>query len=141
MSTHDQSALDFLRANVARPPFHGWLQPQVVAVDEAAGTVTLHLPLRPEFSRSPSNDGVHGGIISALVDLVGHAAIAVKVRHSIATVDLRVDYLRLATGSELRCTGTAIKVGRTIGIADVRIEDDQGRAVAIGRAAFLTQRG
>jgi uncharacterized protein (TIGR00369 family) len=137
----DQSALEFLRGNMARPPFHGWLQPRPVAVDEAAGTVTVLLPLRPEFSRSPGHDGVHGGILAALVDLVGYAAIAVKVRHSIATVDLRVDYLRLATGSELRCTGTAVKVGRTIGIADVRIEDDQGRAVAIGRAAFLTQKG
>jgi uncharacterized protein (TIGR00369 family) len=33
---------------------------------------------------------------------------------------------------------TVVKVGRTIGVVDVRISDDQKRLVAIGRAAYVT---
>lgn len=141
MNERKQSAFDFLSGSLQRPPFHGWLEPQLVAVDEAQGSVTIRLPIRGQFNRSPEREGVHGGVIAALVDIAGHAAIAARLRHGVATVDLRVDYLRLGTGSELLATGTVVKLGRTIGIADVRVADDQGRAVAIGRAAFLTQRG
>ena len=63
---------------------------------------------------------------------------AAQVLHSVATIDMRVDYLRLAAGAELVAVATAVKVGRTIGVVDVRIKDDNKRLVAIGRAAFVT---
>lgn len=137
----EQTAFDFLRANLARPPFHGWLEPRLVAVDEAAGSVTIHLPVRPDFNRRLDSEGVHGGVLAALVDIAGHAAVAARLRHGVATVDLRIDYLRPAAGTELRATATLIKLGRTIGNVDVRIDDDRDRTVAIGRVAFLTRIG
>ena len=51
---------------------------------------------------------------------------------------MRVDYLRLADGTELMATATVIKIGRTIGVVDVRISDDQKRLVVIGRAVYVT---
>jgi uncharacterized protein (TIGR00369 family) len=51
---------------------------------------------------------------------------------------MRVDYLRLAGGTVLVAVATVIKLGRTIGVVDVRIDDDQKRLVAIGRAAYVT---
>ena len=51
---------------------------------------------------------------------------------------MRVDYLRLAGGSELIAVAIILKLGRTIGAVDVRINDDQQRLVAIGRAAYVT---
>lgn len=132
-----ETTFDFVRDNIAQTPFHHWLKPQLQAVDETAGSITIHLPLRPEFCRLPGRPEVHGGVIAALIDITGHAAIAAKLRHSAATIDLRVDYLRLAGGQELRAVGTVVKVGRTVGIVDVRMADDQDRIVAIGRAAYL----
>jgi uncharacterized protein (TIGR00369 family) len=73
-----------------------------------------------------------------MVDITGHAAIAAKVLRTVATIDMRVDYLRLAGGTELVAMATVIKMGRTIGVVDVRISDDQQRLVAIGRAAYVT---
>ncbi len=136
-STKD--TFDFLRDSIARAPFHQWLKPKLMSVDEALSTVTIHLPLRPEFCRRPDHPGIHGGVVAALIDIVGHAAIAAKLRHGAATIDLRVDYLRLAAGKELRGTGTVIKFGQTIGVVDVRINDDQDKMVATGRGAFLTK--
>lgn len=133
-----QSTFDFVRDNIAQTPFHQWLLPELVEVNDEASSVTLRLPIRPEFCRLPGRPELHGAIVAAMVDISGHAAVAAKVLHSVATVDMRVDYLRLAGGTELVAVATAVKVGRTIGVVDVRINDDQKRLVAIGRAAFVT---
>jgi uncharacterized protein (TIGR00369 family) len=133
-----QGTFEFVRDNIAQTPFHQWLLPELVEVDEKAGSVTLRLGIRPEFCRLPGRPELHGAIVAAMVDISGHAAIAAKVLHSVATIDMRVDYLRLASGTEIVAVATAVKVGRTIGVVDVRITDDQKRLVAIGRAAFVT---
>jgi uncharacterized protein (TIGR00369 family) len=133
-----QSAYDFVRQNLAQTPFHQWLLPELLKVDEPEGSVTIRLPIRPEFCRLPGRPELHGAIVAAMVDISGHAAIAAKVLHSVATVDMRVDYLRLASGSELMAVATVVKLGRTIGVVDVRISDDEHRLVAIGRAAYVT---
>ena len=133
-----QKTFEFIRDNIAQTPFHQWLLPELVKVDDQEGSVTLRLPVRPEFCRLPGRPELHGAIVAAMVDISGHAAIAAKVLHSVATIDMRVDYLRLASGTELVAVATAVKVGRTIGVVDVRITDDQKKLVAIGRAAFVT---
>ena len=133
-----QSAFEFVRDNMAGTPFHQWLLPELLEVDEQASSVTVRLPIRPEFGRLPGRPELHGAIVAAMVDISGHAAIAAKLLHSVATIDMRVDYLRLAGGTELIAVATVIKIGRTIGIVDVRINDDQKRLVAIGRAAYVT---
>ena len=133
----DQTTYDYVIHNISQTPFHQWLLPRLVAVDDQVGTVTIHLTLRPEFCRLPGRSEIHGGVVAALIDITGHAAIAAKLRHSVATIDMRVDYLRMAGGTELHAVGKLIKVGRTIGIVDIQIEDDQKKMVAIGRASYL----
>ena len=86
-----QSTFDLVRDNIAQTPFHQWLLPELVAADEAAGTVTIRLPIRPEFGRVAGKLDLHGGIVAALIDITGHAAICAKVHHTVATVDMRVD--------------------------------------------------
>jgi uncharacterized protein (TIGR00369 family) len=54
-------------------------------------------------------------------------------------VDLRIDYLRPARGS-LRVTARAVKVGRTLGVADIEVRDEEDRLVAIGRGTYLVPR-
>jgi uncharacterized protein (TIGR00369 family) len=133
-----QDTFELVRDNMAQTPFHQWLKPRLIAADGDAGAVTIHLTLRPEFRRLPDRLEIHGGVLAAMIDLTGHATVAAKLRHGVSTIDLRVDYLRLAGGAELRATGTAIKIGRTIGIVDVRVMDDQDRLVAVGRSSYLT---
>jgi uncharacterized protein (TIGR00369 family) len=133
-----QTTFEFVRDNIAATPFHQWLMPELLEVNDGAGSVTIRLPIRPEFGRLPGRPELHGAIVAAMVDITGHAAIAAKLLHSVATIDMRVDYLRLAGGTELVAVATVIKMGRTIGVVDVRIQDDQNRLVAIGRAAYVT---
>lgn len=132
------SAFDFVRDNMARTPFHQWLLPELVAADEEAGTVTVRLVIRPELGNSSERTDLHGGIIAALIDIAGHAAIAAKVRHSVPTVDMRVDYLRPAAGTEILAVATIVKFGRTLSLVDIKLTDDKQKVVAVGRATYVS---
>jgi uncharacterized protein (TIGR00369 family) len=134
-------AARYLRASLAEPPFHHWLRPELRDLDPQSGRVTIALPLRAEFRRDPNRPEIHGGVIAALVDIAGHAAISAKVQHGVPTVDLRIDYLRVAAGSELLATAEPVRLGRTLGIVDIRVTDDQGKLVAIGRGLFSAREG
>jgi uncharacterized protein (TIGR00369 family) len=133
------SALDYLRQSIATAPFHQWLCPMVAEADESSGRVVISLALRPEFRREPDQPGVHGGIVAALIDIAGHAAVAAKLRRGAPTIDLRIDYVRLAAGTQLLATADPVRIGRSIGLVDIRVTDDKDTLVAVGRGVFSTQ--
>ena len=136
-----EAAFDFLAANVAAPPLHRWLKPQLVSVDETSGSVELRLPLRAEFRRDAARPEIHGGILAMFADIAGHAVVAGRLRHGVPTVDLRLDYLRMAAGEVLSACAAPVKIGRTLAVVDIRISDDQARLVAVGRGTYLTREG
>lgn len=136
--TAEADPLAWLRGNVARPPFHAFLRPEPIAVDMAAGTVTIRLPYRPEFRRTPEQDGYHGGILASLIDLAGHAVIAVRVGHMVPTIDLRIDYLRAAPGTDLMAHAKVLRAGRSLATADIEVVDLDGRLIAVGRGIYST---
>ena len=136
-----ETVFDFLAANVAKPPLHQWLKPEVMSIDESGGGVELRLALRAEFRRDAARPEIHGGILAMLADIAGHAVVAARLRHGVPTVDLRIDYLRMAQGAFLSAYATPVKVGRTLAVVDIRITDDQARLVAVGRGTYLTREG
>ena len=81
--------------------------------------------------------GVLGSEI-ALIDIAGDYAIASKLGRGVPTIDLRVDYLRPARRGDLRALARAVKVGRTVGVADVELRDANDAVVAVGRCAYST---
>jgi uncharacterized protein (TIGR00369 family) len=120
-------------------PFHRLIGLELV--DAAEGRVELRLPWRDELGRADGSDWFHGGVLSALIDIAGDYAIASRVGHGVPTIDLRVDYLRPARRGELRAVARAVKVGKTVGVADVELRDAGGALVAVGRAAYATTAG
>jgi uncharacterized protein (TIGR00369 family) len=140
-SSMSEDSARYLRSSLAAPPFHQWLRPELRDVDSKSGRVTIALPLRAEFGRDPERREIHGGVIAALIDIAGHTAIAARLHHGVPTVDLRIDYLRMAAGNELLAIAEPVKLGRTLGTVDIRVTDDQGKLVAIGRGVFSTREG
>jgi uncharacterized protein (TIGR00369 family) len=134
----DAEALARLRAEMARPPYHAVLRPEPMSADPQTGTVVIRLPYRDEFRRAPDEPGYHGGVIAALVDLAGHAAVAVTVGRMVPTIDLRIDYLRAPAGGDLIARGKLLRAGRSIARADVEILDDKANVVAVGRGTYST---
>jgi uncharacterized protein (TIGR00369 family) len=132
------AALARLAEEMRRPPLHAFLAPRAHAVDPVSGEVVIRLPFRPEFGRDPVDVGYHGGVLAALIDLAGHAAVAVRIGKPAPTIDLRIDYLRPAPGVELEARARVLRAGRAIGRADVDVFAN-GVLVAVGRGSFSTQ--
>jgi len=137
-ASDDIDALARLREEMTRPPYHAILRPQAVRVDPKAGIVVVSLAYRPEFRRSPDDAAYHGGVISALIDIAAHAAVAVSIGRMAPTIDLRIDYLRPADASDLTATARLVRAGRSIARADVEIADAEDNLIAIGRGSFST---
>lgn len=129
------AALEQLKIEMARAPYHAFLAPEPLSVDEAAGIVSVLFRARPEFRRAYDSQDWHGGVIAAMVDIAAHAAVAVRLGDMAPTIDLRIDYLSPAQG-DLVATGKLLRLGRTIGRADVEIGNSQGKIVAVGRGVF-----
>lgn len=125
-----------MKLSVEHSPFHRLLGLELVRAQD--GDVEMRLPWRDDFRRADDSNWYHGGIISALVDIAGDYAIASKLGRWVPTIDLRVDYLRPALEGELTALAHAVKVGRTVGVADVELRDAKGAVVAIGRCAYST---
>lgn len=130
--------MERLEAELAAPPYHGFLKPFAKSFDAETGAVRIGIHYRAEFSFSQRADYYHGGVIAGLIDLAGHAAVAVQIGRIAPTIDLRVDYLRPAPGVELTATARVLKLGRSIGRADIEITDDTGALIAVGRGTFST---
>lgn len=130
----------FARHILARPPFHQWLDIRLIAFDGEEGTLTILLPYRSELSRSPDQRDFHGGIIATLIDLAGHACLAVKVGRRVPTIDMRVDFLRPAVDTDLKAVARILRVGRTVGICDVQVLDGTERVIAVGRCVYSTHK-
>ncbi len=133
--------IETLQRWLDEPPYHSFLQLQVVAMDARRGEVTLRLPFRPQFARSPDAPQIHGGITSAFIDIAGDYALTALLGHGVPTINLRIDYLRMAERTDLTATARVVKAGRTIGVVDVEVTDDQSQLIAIGRATYSTRAG
>jgi uncharacterized protein (TIGR00369 family) len=76
-------------------PLHQFLGFKVVEIKE--GWAKMMIPFRPELVGDPRSKRWHGGMISTLMDSVGGAAgitTLTSYEDKLATIDIRVDYLR-----------------------------------------------
>jgi uncharacterized protein (TIGR00369 family) len=115
-----------------------------VSVDE--GRVTLALPYDARLVGNPLTGVLHGGAITALLDAACGLAVCVRLAEPIpiATLDLRIDYLRPATPTqEVRARAECFKV--TQNVAFVRCEafheSALGDLVAVANGTFIVFRG
>lgn len=138
MSLSRDQALARLRSEMEGPPFHSILKPEPLDADPEQGTVTIRVPFREELARAKGDRAFHGGVIASLIDLAGHAAVAVKIGRMAPTIDLRIDYLRPAEGDAVIAHAKILKAGRTTARVDIEVRDLQDRTVAVGRGAFST---
>lgn len=128
-----------LREEIERCPYHDFLCLEAVSADPERQSVVVRMFNRPEFRLDPGSDAVHGGVLAALVDVTGHAAVACTTGRVSPTVDLRVDYLSTARGEVLTATGRLLKAGRSIARADIEVRDERNLLVAVGRGTFSTR--
>ena len=115
-------------------------------------SVAVHVPMRDELVGNYERGALHGGVISATLDLVGGIAAllgavdnliteseeeARKVFVGLGTIDLRVDYLRPAVGSGFDATASVLRAGRRVAVTRMEMTDDEGRRVAVGTGTYI----
>lgn len=130
--------IEEMQQRLEKAPFNGFLGLKVLSADHDKQEIVMQMNLRPEFERIAGSGQFHGGIISALIDAVGHYAVMMMLGKPLATINFRTDYLRPASNTSLRATGRVWRLGKTICVADVEVLDDAGKVVAIGRANYAT---
>jgi uncharacterized protein (TIGR00369 family) len=69
------------------------------AVEAMNGVAVIRLPWRAELVGNPETGVLHGGVVTTLIDTVSGLAALTGLRQPepVATLDLRIDYLRPAT--------------------------------------------
>jgi uncharacterized protein (TIGR00369 family) len=126
-------------------PFNRFLGVRLASVDRAAGRLGTSLELRPEFVGNALRDMPHGGVVSALIDATAGAAAALSLddlslADRVATIDMRVDYLRAARGASLHADAEVMRTGHRVVVVRTVVHDDDGELVALGSNAFHVAR-
>ncbi len=123
-------------------PFEGVVRMALESWDKAAGEAQFRLPFAPEYRRSDKAPGHHGGVIATFIDVAGDFAVAIKCdTGGVPTINLAVDYLRMAGDEDLVAKARVRRAGRTIAVVDVDVETDEGRLIAVGRVTYSTKSG
>jgi uncharacterized protein (TIGR00369 family) len=112
---------------------------EVISVQ--AGTCLARVQYRPELVGDPRSGVLHGGVITSLLDTTGGAAVlsAVGRPTSLATLDLRIDYLRpAAPGRAVTARVECYKKTRHVAFArGVAYDDSEGDPVASMAGTFM----
>ena len=105
------------------------------------GRMTLRLPYNEKLVGNPQTGTLHGGVITTLLDTVAGLSVYTVLDQMvpIATLDLRIDYLKPATpGRDV--IGFAHCYRRTRNVAFVRglaFHDDRDDPIANAAASFM----
>jgi uncharacterized protein (TIGR00369 family) len=114
--------------------------------------VEARIDMRPELIGHYGYNRIHGGVISAVLDAIGSAAVmaALAAQHmdesptkrlerfaKLGTIDLRVDYLRPGIGEHFTITANALRVGSRVGSSRMEFCGPDGTLMSTGAAAYI----
>jgi len=126
LSCHRYS-IDEVRALFTRSPFMATLGVRVVAI--APGEVSTMLEVQ---ARHHQQDGfAHAGVLATLADHTAGAAAATlaDARCQVLTAEFKLNLLRPAAGTPLRCTARVLKPGRLLTVAESELLCGDGGAL------------
>lgn len=118
----------------------------------APEAVSGRIAMKPELIGHFAHQRLHGGVISAATDAMGGLAVmaAIGARHmdeaplqrlhrfmKLGTIDLRVDYLRPATGDWFGIEAQVLRLGSRVASTRMEFHGSDGRLLAIGAAAYI----
>lgn len=117
-----------------------------------ADGVSGRIDMRPELIGHFVSQRLHGGVISAGLDATAGVAVmaAIGARHmdeaplqrlhrfgKLGTIDLRIDYLRPATGDYFELRANVMRLGSRVATARMEFLGADGTLLASGAAAYI----
>lgn len=123
-------------------PFNTFLGMRIDAL--ADGFCRMSIPFRSELIGDPIRPALHGGVLSAVIDTCGGAAVWTQIERgdALSTVDLRVDYLRPGQPREVVVEGRVQRLGNRVGVADMIAYHPGAEAepIASGKGVYNVRR-
>ena len=132
----EQVTLEQIQAIITRAPFHQWLGLAVVAVGD--DSIEIKATWREEWVVNVERRYTHGGILAALVDLAADFALIKQTGRGVPTIDMRIDYHRVAMPGDLIMRGKVVRSGSQFATAEAQIFDLDGKLIASGRGTYFT---
>src|SRR5690554_2074661 len=117
-------------------PMHKFLGLKIELLEESF--VRIHVPFRKELVGDFRNNRWHGGVIATVMDSVGGIIGAMhftSIEDKIATIDLRVDYLRGAKPEGIIVEGKIIRMGNRILVARMKAFQNE-KLIAEGKGVY-----
>lgn len=108
-----------------------------IAIEEVrVGYCRLSLPFSDAITQAAG--AVHGGAIATLIDMAAVPAVASNFDEMTAlpTIDLHIQYLGDAAGTDLAAVGWTTRVGRSLAFARSVVTRADGRPIASGQLTF-----
>ncbi len=115
-------------------------------------SVRVRFDFRDELVGNIMRGSLHGGVVSAVLDLTGGLAAFLSAAKSAAgssnqekleklanvgTIDMRVDYLRPGTGRYFLATAHLLRSGNKVAVARMELRNDEDSLIAVGTGAYL----
>ncbi len=120
-------------------PFNKALGIKVVRLEQ--GEAWLRLPYADHLVGNPENGVMHGGAISSLMDAAGGSAAFMSLDDAtpVATLDLRIDYLKPATpGCDVVGHASCYKLTRNVAfVRGLAFHEDEADPIASVAATFM----
>jgi len=139
LDRHLSFVRDFMENQI---PFNRELGIRVA--DLARGRAVLEIPFRDGLVGDAQRPALHGGVISALMDTAGGAAVwtCIGDRDRCSTIDLRVDYLRPAGLDTVHAEAEVLRVGNRVGVTNIRFFHPAapGTVIAMGKGVYSVKR-
>ncbi len=117
-----------------------------------ATEVVVRIDMRQELIGNFIRNILHGGVISAVLDLTGGLIASVDlVKHldgssieeigrrltRVGTIDLRIDYLRAGQGDYFTATGTVLRRGNKVAVVRTELMNNMKLLIAAGTGTYL----
>ena len=125
-----------VQAIIARSPYLSWLGLQVLELRE--DEITVKATWREEWVANPTIGQTQGGILAALVDFAADFALMGRLGRPVPTIDMRIDYHRMAKRGDLIAKGHVVKLGTQFSVCEATIHEEAGVLIASGRGVYLT---
>ena len=139
MSDAADQRLRLVRKFSANVPHNRALGMNVLAIED--GLAVFELPYDAKLVGNPDTGVIHGGAITALLDGASGAAVFAAMTEfiPIATLDLRIDYLRPAeAGRTVICRASCYKTTRNIAFTRaVAYHDSPDDPIATSVGTFM----
>lgn len=155
MAVRSEDELTQIYANVRtifdRIPFNRQLGLEIEHIE--IGYARLRFDMRDELVGNYLRDVLHGGVISATLDVTcglvafidmattieGGASMDRKLERfeRLGTIDMRVDYLRPGTGKAFTASARTVRAGKRIAVIRGELHDDAGGLVASAVCTYL----